>query len=81
MYAIRSYYESLVPEPGKVLLVHPEIVPDFVQQGRSNLAGKLPGIPEILHHVITSYSIHYTKLYDIARKVGEREILHQGESK
>ena len=66
MYAIRSYYEAaqrleiLVDEA-------PDCAEAWVWLGR--LALTLPDIPGALDffgqaHVITSYSIHYTKLYD-----------------
>ena len=57
MYAIRSYYEALTEEhgglgQGKV----PGFAGVYLRQG--------PGIPSIRCVVITSYSIHYTKLYE-----------------
>ena len=92
MYAIRSYYVSLIKDEKPTLLVFDEIVGaiannlinvemvlNFLKEKPSNLEVVLTGrnpIPELIEiadyvseikkikHVITSYSIHYTKLYD-----------------
>ena len=73
MYAIRSYYEpKLVKYPTFDLSGEaPRMVPAYVYQPRSK--GPHPvviyvhGGPEAQYRVITSYSIHYTKLYERTR--------------
>ena len=73
MYAIRSYYgipnyDNSLNEPS----VMPSKVPNLLINGSSGIAvGMATNIPphnitEVLNAliVITSYSIHYTKLYD-----------------
>ena len=61
MYAIRSYYEGqLVRREVPLLLLVTTVMAVMV------LDKPLDGLPGI---VITSYSIHYTKLYDLMEEV------------
>ena len=59
MYAIRSYYADLFPD-----LNNPRIVVE-VQSGERPPEEMEKQFVEQIEGVITSYSIHYTKLYDI----------------
>ena len=55
MYAIRSYYESL----GQTILLPSDSYRNCLSFLLHKKLSKSPN-----EHVITSYSIHYTKLYD-----------------
>ena len=74
MYAIRSYYD--VEPPGSEGCVGARLHADFEYttrhaqclHGGGYLLAEGPG--GLLPLVITSYSIHYTKLYDVRRIPG-----------
>ena len=62
MYAIRSYYGKMLPFGN-----HPA---DDAQRERAlRVDPVVAGQDDVLGRVITSYSIHYTKLYDHADRV------------
>ena len=68
MYAIRSYYDPDQQAHGNVYLGHFHLA-QSLEQGREALAQQdarpdTKQDPEAEEAVITSYSIHYTKLYD-----------------
>ena len=70
MYAIRSYYaESIRSAPGdKIVAVvgaaHVPGVLKYIEQNTPIDLAALKTLPPPGKVVITSYSIHYTKLYD-----------------
>ena len=75
MYAIRSYYAQHVHvlghglEPSDVDLdgvLHAEGADDdvLVREVLDLLGRQLLHLDVVVEHVLTSYSIHYTKLYD-----------------
>ena len=78
MYAIRSYYVEIFAEKAghRVLFLpvhHPELNPiELVWNTAKEFCGRLfsneTGFKDQRRYVITSYSIHYTKLYDLRLK-------------
>ena len=62
MYAIRSYYGTLA---GAAMVVSSGLYLIYRERMHHRLAG--PQRP-----VITSYSIHYTKLYDLTSRSAEK---------
>ena len=76
MYAIRSYYELLgvgrnrAVEAGERQLLgqfHRRAHTHLLEHPRAvDLDGAHGNVQLVRNHVITSYSIHYTKLYDVA---------------
>ena len=78
MYAIRSYYAAFVLQPQEIeLLFHKGnqltglAIDDFVKLF-PRIGFDLGGTFQIID-VITSYSIHYTKLYELFRiQIGDR---------
>ena len=71
MYAIRSYYGKINPEESGELFIRHALIQGEIFQEFGFMAHNRNLIEEIatLEDVITSYSIHYTKLYDLYRKV------------
>ena len=72
MYAIRSYYEKSytvisVPRKSEILSVSKEFYNKFNGDGLDVDSGILSSKPGDPFSVITSYSIHYTKLYECPR--------------
>ena len=65
MYAIRSYY------------VHNKFVVDGLRDKGAVFVEELSDCPDdrpVI--VITSYSIHYTKLYDVAQPIDDELVVH-----
>ena len=88
MYAIRSYYDKAKPDEVKFMMVDPKMVELNVYNGIPHLLTPVVTDPRRASLVITSYSIHYTKLYDsIPDSVGvcletpEGNVVHTGDFK
>ena len=69
MYAIRSYYEKIAARQGNIVLIDDTNIQILrhLKDGRKSfkvIADDL-SLTENTIRVITSYSIHYTKLYDV----------------
>ena len=65
MYAIRSYYAGINDGSAAIIMASEEAVKRFSLIPKAKILGaQSAGVPPRVMGVITSYSIHYTKLYD-----------------
>ena len=76
MYAIRSYYGKQI-SAALIRSHRPQMLlgtnhSDAVISLEQTVKRALPGAKRLKRHVITSYSIHYTKLYDFVEFFNKR---------
>ena len=65
MYAIRSYYAGFQPNMRSPY--------ESGQRVEKSMNSAVANLVQIMQHVITSYSIHYTKLYEGGESRGEEK--------